>query len=147
MRYVLRVVRFLTLSLLVLLLVGCGKGYKLAPVSGRVTMDNQPLANAEVSFYPTGGKGLPYASGTTDEQGNYKLEAFEGRGTANGAVVGEHRVEISMSNKTRGKKADPRSGVGPGGDLIPAQFNSDSKLTFTVPPAGTKEANFNLNSK
>src|SRR5262245_36755901 len=144
MSYLLRAGRFLTLALLLLLPLGCGKGYKLAPVSGRVLMDNRPLANAEVSFYPTGGKGLPYASGTTDEHGNFKPEAFEGKSTSDGAVVGEHRVEISLSNKTRGKKADPRTGVGPGGDLIPAQFNSDSKLTFTVPPDGTREANFNL---
>jgi hypothetical protein len=148
MRYVLHVGRFLTLTLLLLVAAGCSKNYKLAPVSGRVTMDNRPLANAKVSFYPTGGgKDLPYASGTTDEQGNYKLEAFAGGRAGAGAVVGENRVMISVSKISGTKKiANPKE-LSQGLDLVPAKYNTDSELKCTVPPEGKQDANFDLKSR
>jgi hypothetical protein len=146
MRYLLQVGRFLALTLLLLVAAGCSKNYKLAPVSGRVTMDNRPLANAEVSFYPTGGKDLPYATGTTDEQGNYKLEAFAGGRSTAGAVVGENRVMISVSKVGGTKKFNPRE-LSEGLDLVPAKYNTDSELKCTVPPEGKQDANFDLKSR
>lgn len=139
----------LTLSLPALL-SGCDKGYKLAPVSGRVMMDNRPLAHAEVKFFPTAGNDLPYASGVTDEQGNFKLEAFIGNGTADGAVVGENRVSISLSRLKANKPMTPqemKAAMGHGLDLLPARYNSKSTMTFTVPPEGTTAANFEVTSK
>jgi hypothetical protein len=146
MRYARRGGLFLMLPLLLLSALGCGKSYKIAPVAGRVTLDNKPLANAAVSFYPTGVKDAPYASGTTDGQGNYKLEVLAGRSREDGAVVGEHRVEISISSKTLGRKIDPAK-MKRGQDLLPAKYNTDTKLTCTVPPEGKADANFDLKSK
>jgi hypothetical protein len=123
-----------------LLPLGCGKGYQLAPISGHVTLDGKPLAGAEVSFYPSGGKDLPYASGKTDEQGNYKLEVFSANSTSDGAVVGENRVEISLHRTD--KKV-----IGRNPELLPARYNSESTTTFTVSPGGSKDANFDLKSK
>src|SRR5262249_55808115 len=126
---------------------GCGKSYRLAPVSGRVTMDNRPLAHAEVSFYPVGsGKEAPYASGTTDEEGNYRLEAVVGGGKWTGAVVGENHVRISVDKRNRGKKLRPNELRGPF-DLVPARYNTDSTLTCTVPPEGKQDANFAITSR
>ena len=79
--------RFLALALVAVGAAGCNSGYKIVPVSGRVTLDGHPVANAEVSFYSTDVKDAPYASGKTDEQGNYKLETFEGRSTSNGGSL------------------------------------------------------------
>jgi hypothetical protein len=45
-----RAYRRVSLPLLLLLTVGCGRGYQFAPVSGRVLMDHYPLAHAEVRF-------------------------------------------------------------------------------------------------
>jgi hypothetical protein len=142
-----RVVRFLALPLLLLASVGCGKSYKLAPVSGRVMMDGRPLAGAEVSFYPeVGSKDIPYASGTTDTQGNYKLEVLVEGSTTEGAVVGENRVQISRSKLSGEKKITPKNMSG-GLDDVPAKYNRDSTLTFTVPPDGSREANFQLTTR
>jgi hypothetical protein len=145
MRRVLQMTRILILPLLVLAPAGCGKGYKLATVSGRITIDKHPLAGAEVSFFPVdGGKDSPYASGKTDEQGNYKLEAFVGSSTSEGAVVGENRVTIMGANARSGKR--PR-GMAHTPDEVPAKYNSQSTLSFTILPEGTSEANFDLTSR
>jgi hypothetical protein len=147
MRRVLQLACSLALPLLLLTSVGCDKSYKITSVSGHVTMDHRPLAGAEVSFYPiAGGKDAPYASGTTDSQGNYKLEVFMGGSTSDGAVVGENRVQISRSKLHSEKKINPKNMSG-GLDDVPAKYNRDSTLTFTVPPEGTQAANFELTSK
>jgi hypothetical protein len=139
-----RTTRFAALTLLLLLPLGCGQaGYKLAPVSGNVTLNNQPLAHADVSFYPTASSDLPYATGQTDERGHYALKAFVKDHEVDGAVVGENRVEISMSTKNAGKKFDP-SKVRSGADLVPSEYNSESTLRFTVNPEGSTSANFTL---
>jgi hypothetical protein len=143
-----RAARFLVLALLLLAPAGCGKGYKLASVSGRVTMDNHPLTGAEVSFFPVdGGKDTPYASGMTDEQGNYKLQVSVGSSTSDGAVVGENLVRISRDKRRGSKKVSPQDLAHGRLDEIPAKYNDQSKITFTVPPGGSSEANFELTSK
>jgi hypothetical protein len=141
--------RLLAVSLVsfAFLAAGCGRGYQLAPVSGKVTMDNRPLAGAEVSFYPVaGGKDVPYASGTTDEQGNFKLAVLVNGGTADGAVVGENRVMISQNRINGPKKLLPKEMAG-NHDQVPAKYNRDSTLTFTVPAGGSTTADFALTSR
>ena len=52
--------------------VGCsGNNPPLGKVSGRVTLDGQPLAGVIINFKPTEGRA---ATGTTDADGNYTLE-------------------------------------------------------------------------
>lgn len=130
-----------------LLLLGCGKGYQIAPVSGRVLMNGRPLVNVEVRFRPTGGKDLPHSIGSTDEQGNYTLHLGDVRNTP-GAVVGEHRVEISF-NFLRGRPGmtdraqlpkNPR-------EMRKGKSNRSWTLTCTVPADGKSDANFDLKSK
>jgi hypothetical protein len=147
MRRVPRAALILALSLLLLSSVGCGPGYKLAPVSGKVTMDNKPLVGAEVSFYPVNaGKDAPYASGKTDEQGNFKLETFHGKSTAAGAVVGENKVSISLI-KLNSEKKNVMATLRGNPETLPARYNADSTLSFTVPADGSKDANFKLTSQ
>jgi hypothetical protein len=130
---------------LLLVALGCGKGYQVAPVSGRVTLDNRPLANADVRFIPTTGQDLPYSFGITDEQGHYELRL--GVDNREGAVVGEHHVTISMS-QAHGKIM-PRPGTGNKrlGEFLPSRYNRASTLTCTVPPEGRTDANFDLTNK
>ncbi len=137
----------LLLSLLILA-PGCGRAYSLAPVAGHVTLDGKPVAGAEVSFYPIGAsKDTPYASGVTDDQGHFTLAAQDASGAANGAVVGENRVTITHDRLNSSKGKPKAKDIMKKRDDIPAKYNQDSTLTFTVPPGGTDKADFVLTSK
>lgn len=73
-------------------LVGCGSNRpSLAPVSGRVTIDGQPVKVGRVMFYPT--QGRP-ASGPIQPDGSYELTTFEAN---DGAMLGSHRVTIQAT--------------------------------------------------
>jgi hypothetical protein len=139
--------RHCPLLLFLLLPLGCGKAYQVAPVSGRVMMDNRPLAHAEVRFYPIAGQDLPYSTDVTDDQGNYKLHLGTDDNTK-GAVVGEHRVTISVDQRKTKIASMPGARVpSRRGELVPGRYNRDSKLTCTVPAEGKKDAQFALRTK
>jgi hypothetical protein len=133
-----RCIRYLAWSLLPLLLLGCGKGVKVVPVSGRVTMDNKPLANADITFSSTetspNNTPIPESSGRTDDQGRFTLTVNQDK--RNGAAIGKHKVRISQME--RGATLVNR---------VPKNYNQNTTLTFTVPAEGTSEANFDLSSK
>lgn len=61
---------------------------KIAPVSGVVTLDGQPLPDAEILFQPTSGRA---STGMSDENGEYTL--LFNRNTY-GAKVDNHDVSI-----------------------------------------------------
>jgi hypothetical protein len=131
--------RSLAWLLLPLLLLGCGQsGPKVASVSGLVTLNKKPLANADITFTPTepGPNKSPglESSARTDEQGRYSLKVIQDK--RDGAVVGAHKVRISLIE--RGASLVNR---------LPEAYNKNTKLTFTVPAEGSKEANFDLSSK
>jgi len=116
-------------------------------------MDGLPLAHAEVRFTPTSGKDLPDSVATTDENGHYTLHLGSDGNTA-GAVVGEHRVTISIDprkNKAIMKEEGPGAMMkGRGGqpsETLPAKYNRDTTLTCTVPEGGRDDANFDLTSE
>jgi hypothetical protein len=125
--------------------VGCGND-QVAPVSGRITLDSQPLANAAVTFQPvrTEGKGNPGAGsgGFTDADGRYTLKVV---GTeARGAVVGKHKVRISLVPP----KTEPDDDRQKKFKQLPAKYSGkDTKLEFDVLAGGTDAANFALTSK
>lgn len=145
MKAALRAARAVAVMTVFLLPLGCG-GYKMAPVAGRVTLDGRPLADAEVSFYPTGVNNAPYASGRTDPEGNYRLETLQDGRAREGVVVGESRVSISLSRIGGVKKANPRE-LSAGTEVLPAKYNRDTTLSCVVPPDGKQGANFDLSSK
>jgi hypothetical protein len=134
------------LALPLALTVGCGSGGKYAPVSGRVTLNGQPLANATVSFQPIAEGSLeapaPGSTGQTNANGEFTLMSAGGR---SGAWVGKHRVRITAvaQQATTGDERPPRGGW-PMADKIPARYNQDSKEEFTVPAGGTDKADFAL---
>jgi len=135
--------RFVAFAALMLeaALVGCG-GPNVAPVSGRVTLNGQPLAGAHVTFQPVspGPNIRPEVAGSagrTDAAGRYTLRLVEP--DRPGALVGEHRVAISTA-------AGPDSdGVAPKGERVPKAWRDGSKR-FEVPAGGTSAANFELKS-
>lgn len=72
-------------------LPGCGGGLDLAEVSGTVTFDGKPLADAAVLFQPV--EAGPVAAGHTDEAGRFHLTTA----AQPGAAPGRYRVAVNKS--------------------------------------------------
>jgi hypothetical protein len=137
----------LVLLVLALLLPGCGGAPPpTPPVSGRVTLDGKPLANAMVMFIPVAGPAdkdpLPSSVGTTDENGHYSLVLSSITRKATGAVVGKHKVMITIG--AGGDSSDTKPTFH---KQLPQQYNRKTQLECEVPAAGRDDANFDLSSK
>lgn len=115
-----------------LLVVGCGKSseFPLAPVSGTVTQNGNPLAGVNVMFMPESGKGAP-SGGLTDASGKFSLQYNNGQ---SGAVLGQHRVVISVPGEeppppTGGEK--PARAVKPAPEYFKTATVQDAQNDFT----------------
>ncbi len=132
-----------TLVLLLPLATGCGARPDLAPVSGTVTLDGQPLADAHVSFQPVQddvGEMAMGSYGTTAADGSYRLRLVDP--DAPGATAGMHRVRIHMALPEDALREDSPLSV----DRLPVRYR-DGTLTFQVPAEGTESADFHLTSQ
>jgi len=134
--------RFLAFVALGALAAGCS-GQRVVPVSGRVTLNGQPLANVHVSFQPlSAGPDHDPGSGSyaiTDNDGRYTLKLVHG--DTPGAVVGKHRVEITPRNSDDDADRHGKGAV----TGVPARYNRNSDLTFEVTGV-TDKADFPLTS-
>lgn len=75
---------------------GCtGSSLPTEYVAGTVTLDGQPLAEANIYFNPKEG-GIP-AYGTTDKDGKYVITAMQGGGQGAGTVPGDYIVTFTKS--------------------------------------------------
>jgi hypothetical protein len=127
---------------------GCDGGPSIAPVSGTIYMDGKPLPNVDIAFQPIGSEQNPNpgrgSTAKTDAEGRYALKID---GTVDGAVVGRHRIVISSSQTTA---VDPETGSADGApverEMVPPEYNYQSKLEFEVPAGGTNNADFQLDS-
>jgi hypothetical protein len=129
----------------VCLVLGCGGGPEVGSVSGRVTLDGEPLADARVNFQPIGGSGRNAGIGSygrTNANGEYSLTLIDDSGQ--GAVVGMHKVMIKAVPEPKGGPNDDKARSGP--DRVPREYNIDSTLTFEVKP-GPNTADWPLKSK
>jgi hypothetical protein len=95
-------------------LAGCSEQENVAQVSGRVTLDGQPLPGALVQFAPVKA-GVP-SNGLTDNDGKYVLTYT--RGVA-GAEIGEHLVLVSTFRQGD-PDADPPVPMSP--EKVPAKY-------------------------
>jgi hypothetical protein len=120
----------------VTLLSGCD-GRTVAPVSGRVTLNGQPLPNVLVLFEPMGSDNPGLGSvGKTDADGRFVLRQIQPDRL--GALVGEHRVRFRTALRGTAREDAVEK------ELLPAEFNSKSGHTFHVPPGGSSAADFPL---
>lgn len=133
--------------LLSVLLAGCGSGGpELTPVSGTVTLDGKPLAEAGVLFTPQEG-GRP-ASGSTDAEGRFTLTT---KTSGDGAMLGMNQVAVSKVVFAQSPAADgapnPSAAMRPQ-SLIPVRYGDvkTSGLTVEVKP-GMEPVKLELTSK
>ena len=131
------------LSLSFVFLSACGGGSDTPPlgtVTGVVTLDDKPLADAEVTFQPE--KGRP-SLGKTDSEGNYTLVYTA---SDNGALIGPHKVLITTAVEAfsdesgGGNDREARPGI------LPPKYNAQTTLTAQVKP-GANTIDFPLKSK
>ncbi len=149
------------LALGVLSVLGCGSGPgDLNPVSGKVTLDGEPLAGATVSFSPVSDDSGRPAVGTTNEQGVYELTDMRFSQAGPGVAPGEYQVTISktsVAEQSYPEEDDPNYGdlpdpTGTGSSavksLVPEKYGdrSSSGLTATVESGSNENVDFELTS-
>ncbi len=112
------------------LVSGCGGDHGLAPVSGRVTLDGTPLADAAVLFQAEGG-GVP-ATGVTDKEGNFAMST----GDLTGAAIGNNSISVVKEISLQPKGKVEESEIVPTKMLTPPKYASPqtSGLTVDVKP-------------
>jgi hypothetical protein len=74
------------------LAVGCGGPDTPVPVSGKVTLDGQPVAGAAIQFVPDGNGARRPASAGTESDGSYRITTHN---PGDGALPGEYKVVIT----------------------------------------------------
>jgi hypothetical protein len=121
---------------------GCaGEASGLVPVEGTVTLDGHPLPRVQVMFDQpelSPNENKPYA-GKTDDEGRYSLRSLMDNRA--GAPPGHYRVSLTTAVAEPPYRED--APLPP--ERVPYQYRQ-GKLGYSVPEAGTKEANFNLTS-
>lgn len=103
-----------SVALIALLLAGgCSQGVsiKTVPVSGKVTLDDQPLSGANVTFVPaaqdSSGLAQPASTGVTGADGSYKLVTMAGSKVVDGAPPGSYKVIVTKNPNAGAVATDP----------------------------------------
>lgn len=120
---------------------GCGRGTGGVAVSGKVTLDDQPLASGTISLVP---EGPGVATAATISAGAYSIPAREG------PTAGTYRVEvhsIQSSGRAAKKIVDPDYAGDETIDVVPAKYNRDTTLRAEVKAQGPNTFDFDLKSK
>jgi len=119
-----------------LMAAGCG-GPEFHPVSGTVTLDDEPLADANVTFRPASEEGQ-WGIADTDVQGRYTIISDEKTGLPEG------QYEVAISTYVDGNdQPDPPIPAVP--ERVPMRYNARTTLEFEVKP-GENTADFELSS-
>jgi hypothetical protein len=133
----------LAASLFIFLLAGCQPdGYSelgLIEVTGKVALDGQPLAGANVVFESADKR---TSTGITDSSGSYTL-MYDSE--TPGATPGPKIVRITTAN-VGVEGGGAAEGAAPAGqERLPTKYNRQSELTADV-SASNKTFNFDLKS-
>jgi len=129
-------------TLLAVLMVGCSRdeGPAVAEVSGTITLDGQPLPGVNIQFVPEGPGGSP-SFGGTNQNGHYRLLFTQHK---TGAMLGQHRVEITARETPRDENGKLLMSVAP--VKIPRKYFQPGALTAEV-RAGSNVISFDLHTK
>jgi hypothetical protein len=138
-----------------LALWGCGGGDKLPrqAISGKVTLDGQPLDSALITFTPAGAGDAASTSGATQVSGGaFSIPRDEG------LIPGNYRVSISVTREVAVKPSRKTETDSVTGEVIPprtsalmetlpVRYNSQSELKADVTQGGPNDLTFALTSK
>jgi hypothetical protein len=118
------------------LLTGCSSNNPpLGKVSGKVTLDNEPLSGVIINFKPDEGRA---ATATTDAQGNYNLEFSYG---VMGAKVGRNTVMLEWP------LGEGEPGTGGPQKALPKKYTGLNSELIVEVKKGRNTHNFDLSSK
>lgn len=131
---------FAGLVLFAAIVMGCGGGVsdapKVVPAAGVLKYKGQPLADANVAFYPEKG---PAGVGKTDTKGAFQIKT---NGQL-GALVGKHKVTVNVGGPANAEPppADGNEIVLLEKSTIPKKYSNqnDTDLVIDLPAAGNKE--------
>jgi hypothetical protein len=128
-----------------LVIAGCGGATDELPrqaVSGKVTLDGQPLKEAMIQFVPAE-PGATTAGGSGVVDGNYSISKSEG------LVPGKYQVSITSTPPPSPLPpgATPGDPVAPPKELIPVIYNAKTTLSAQVAKDVPNTFNFELKSK
>ncbi len=136
---------------LCLLIAGCSAKPTEPSAEGVVTLDGQPLANANVQLVPQGNTKGQTGFAKTDAAGKFIIGSADGK--QQGTAPGEYKVVISKHVKPDGTDYLPKPDEDPMlanyKELLPAAYSNheQSQLRTEVPAGGTKTLEFKLKSK
>ena len=124
--------RLLLAAMALVLSAGCSRSDRppLGTVTGTVTLDGVPLANALVLFTPAGPGRT--SLGSTGPDGTYSLTFLR---DIMGANLGRHHVRITTATEESGER-----------ELLPAKYHAKSTLTADV-AIGANTIDFPLTAK
>lgn len=135
------------------MMAGCGQSEsvkvpELYPVTGKVTLDGEPLVGAVLSFLPKGDTAGQVVTATTADGGNFSAMYSNGKP---GCPTGEFQVYISKlvmpdgNPIPEGKTAADVQAV----DKVPAKYRSPQNpgSSVMVPVGGKSDLNFELQSR
>ena len=128
-------------------LPACSKAIKTEGVTGVITYNGEPLADATVKFIPTDSTGSQ-SYGKTNEKGEYKLQTLLGAADA-GTTPGEYKVTVDcIETVETGNMIEENDQEIEEMDVeyvLPQKFGAPetSGLTATVAP-GDNVINFDL---
>ena len=124
--------RQIACAITVLTILGCSRSHQppLGIVSGTVTLDGVPLANAIVRFTPTGPGRT--SEGISDADGHYRLVYLR---AIPGANIDQHTVRITTASEENG-----------GRELLPPRYHSRTELEARV-VSGSNDLDFALRSQ
>lgn len=123
---------------------GCSSdGPELTDVTGKITLDGQPVAGCQVTFVPDGGGSPSYAQ--TDAKGEYRLMFTRNK---YGAMLGRHNVSLETRKLSAAEKEELRAAgeeVPADSVSIPKKYREDGALTAEV-KSGKNKIDFELTS-
>lgn len=114
------------------MIAGCGPR-ELAPLTGNVTLDGQPLPTAIVTFFSVADGSSGY--GSVDDDGSYVART----GSQPGLKPGEYRISVVAYQPEvitdRAREKAPKA-------ITPPRYGDPetSGLSYTLPPSGGKFA-------
>ncbi|WP_165227889.1 hypothetical protein [Aquisphaera insulae] len=123
--------------------VGCGQddGYRRVAVSGKITVDGNPLETGTISLVPIQAGPAVQAKIAA---GEYAIARSEG------PAAGAYRVEVYSVQSTGRKVADgdnPGELIDEARNIIPERYNLRSELRAEVKPDGDQQFNFAVDTK